>query len=64
MEMEPEFGIEFEVKVRLSVIYPHGHVSSLVAVAGGRPFWMDSPGIVYIPPMTPDEVSSALADRV
>ena len=64
MEMEPEFGIEFEVKVRLSVIYPHGHVSSLVAVAGGRPFWMDSPDIVFVPPMTPDEVAGALGDRV
>jgi hypothetical protein len=63
MELEDSL-FSFDVKVRLSLVYPHGHVSSLVNVNGGRPFWMDSPGIVFVPPMTPDEVASALADRV
>ena len=63
MELE-DMLVSFEVKVRLSLVYPHGHVSSLVTVNDDRPFWMDSQGIVFIPPMTPDEVAVALADRV
>jgi hypothetical protein len=63
MESEDSL-IQFEVNVRLAIVYPHGHVSTLVEVNGGRCFWMDSPDIVFVPPMTPDEVIAALADRV